>query len=91
MVKATANKIILRGNLVKKPSDNDSFFTAVRANRIAVGSAINNRRKSRSEIKRVHSQKKCFKKTSLSGLRCFGPQSRVRDIIGAGNTYSPRS
>ena len=38
-----------------------------------------------------HSQKKLLCKASLSGLRCFKPRSRIRDIVGSRNTYSPRS
>jgi len=57
MIKTTANKIIIRRNLVSKPSNNNSFSTSICANRIAKTGVIDNRRKPRAEIKVIHNQK----------------------------------
>lgn len=58
MIKTTANKIVIRGSLVGKPSDDNSLFTSVCANRIAIRNAIDNRGKPRAKIEVVHNQKK---------------------------------
>lgn len=57
MIKATANKIIIRGHLVGKPSDDNSLSTSVCANRIAIRNAINNGGKPRTKIEVIHNQK----------------------------------
>ena len=57
MIKTTANEIIIRRNLVSKPSDDNSLSTSVCANRITTRNAIDNRGKSRTEIEIIHSQK----------------------------------
>lgn len=57
MIKTTANKIVIRGKLVGKPSNNDSFSTSVCANRVTTTSAIDNRRKSGAEVEIIHNQK----------------------------------
>lgn len=57
MVKATANKIIIRGNLVGKPGDSNSLFTSICANRVAKMSVIDNRRKPGAKIEVIHNQK----------------------------------
>lgn len=57
MIKATANKIVIRGNLVGEPSDNNSLSTSVCANRIAIRKAIDSRGKPRAEIKVIHNRK----------------------------------
>ena len=57
MIKATADKIVIRGNLVGEPSNNDSFPTSICANRIATMSAIDNGRKPRAKIEIIHNQK----------------------------------
>jgi len=57
MVKATANKIVIRRSFVEKPGHNNALTTTICANRIAIRSAINNGGKSRAEIKIIHSQK----------------------------------
>ena len=57
VIKAAANKIIIRGNLVGEPSNNNSLSTSVCADRIAIRNAIDNRRKPRTEIKVIHNQK----------------------------------
>lgn len=60
MIKTTANKVIIRRSFVSEPSNNNSLSTSVCANRIAIGGAINNRRKSRAKIEIVHNQKVIF-------------------------------
>lgn len=57
MVKTTANKIVIRGSLVGKPSDNNSVSTFICANRIATRSAIDDRRKPGAKIKIIHNRK----------------------------------
>lgn len=57
MIKTTANKIVIRGNLVSKPSNDNAFPTSVCANRITARHAIDNRRKSRAKVEVVHNQK----------------------------------
>lgn len=53
----TTNKIIIRGTFIDKPSDSNSLFAAIYANRITMRNAINNRGKSRSEIEIIHNLK----------------------------------
>ena len=58
MIKTTTNEIIIRRNSVSEPSNNDSLFTPICANRIATSGAINNRGKSRSKVKIIHNSKR---------------------------------
>jgi len=62
VIKTTASKIVICGNLVGKPSDNDSLSTSVCANRIATGNVIDSRAKKRAKIKAIH-------KKSIYGLK----------------------
>ena len=57
MVKTTANKIISRRNFIGKPSNNNSLFTTVCTNGVAIRNAINNRRKPRPKIEIIHNLK----------------------------------
>jgi hypothetical protein len=54
---ATANKIIIRGTLVSKPSNRDSLLAPVCANGVAIRDIANNRRDSGSKIKVIHNLK----------------------------------
>ena len=60
MITATTNEIILCGKLVEKPGDNNAFSAAIRTNGKTIRCAINNRRKSRSEIEIIHDFKKYY-------------------------------
>lgn len=57
MIEATTNKVVIRGNLVGEPSDDDPLFTSVCTNRIAIRNATNNRGKPRAKIEVIHNQK----------------------------------
>ena len=57
MVKATANKIVIRGRFIGKPGDNNAFPTAICRNRETVGSAADYRRKTGAKIKPIHSRR----------------------------------
>lgn len=57
VIKTTANKIVFRGSLVGKPSDNNSLPASICANGIATRGSINNRRKSRAKIKHIHNRR----------------------------------
>lgn len=50
----TTNKVVIRRSFIGKPSDNNSLFTTVHANRITIRGVINNRGKSRAEIEIIH-------------------------------------
>lgn len=52
-----ANEIVIRRTFVGKPSNNNSLFATICANRITVRDTINNRRKSWSKIKIIHNLK----------------------------------
>lgn len=74
MIKATANKIVVRGNLVGKPSNDNSLSASVCANRIAIRNAIDNRGKPRAKIEIIHNQKAilCASKDGTFGREnCF--------------------
>ena len=57
MIKATTNKVIICGNLVGKPSNNNSLPTSICANRIAMRNTINGRGKPRTKVEIIHNQK----------------------------------
>lgn len=57
VIKTTTDKIVICGNLVRKPSNNNSLSTSVCANRIAIRNAIDSRRKSGTKIEIIHNQK----------------------------------
>ena len=57
MIKTTANEIISRRIFIGKPSNNNSLFTTVCTNGIAIRTTINNRGKPRPEIKVIHNSK----------------------------------
>lgn len=57
MIKTAANKIVIRGNLIGEPSDDDSLPASICANRIAIRDTIDNGRKPRAKIEVVHNQK----------------------------------
>ena len=57
MITTTANKIVIRGNLVSKPGNDNPLPTSICTNRIAARDAINNRRKPRAKIEIIHNQK----------------------------------
>jgi hypothetical protein len=60
-VKTAVSEIFIRRNCVRKPSDNNSLFASICANRIAIGNVVNNRRKPRAKIEIIH-------KRSIYGL-----------------------
>jgi len=57
MIKTTANKIISSRSFFGKPSNNNSLFTTICTNGVAIRSAINNRRKPRPKIETIHNLK----------------------------------
>ena len=57
MIKTTANEIISRRSFIGKPSNNNSLFTAICTNGVAIRNAINNRRKPGPKIKSIHDLK----------------------------------
>jgi len=58
MIETTANKVVIRGNLVSKPGDDNSLSASICANRITIRDAIDNRRKPRAKIEIIHNQEK---------------------------------
>lgn len=58
MIKTTANKIIIRGDLLSEPSNDDSLFSSICANGIAMRKAINSRGKPGPKIEIIHDSKR---------------------------------
>ena len=57
MIKSTTNKVIISRFLGGEPSNNNSFFSTICANRITIRNTINGRRKPRAEIEIIHKKR----------------------------------